>query len=110
MLPFADLSPGKDQDWMCDGIAEEIIDALCSVTGLRVASRSASFQFKGKAADVRSMTRALGGGTLLEGSVRKVDDRLRVSARLVSSDGLHPTTAGYQRIADLFWQAIRRAA
>lgn len=87
VLPFADLSPAKDQDWMCDGIAEEIIDALCSVTGLRVASRSASFQFKGKAADVRSMTRALGVGTLLEGSVRKVDDRLRVSARLVSSDG-----------------------
>src|SRR5437764_3253854 len=47
VLPFADLSPAKDQDWMCDGIAEEIIDALCSVTGLRVASRRASFQFKG---------------------------------------------------------------
>ena len=87
VLPFADLSPAKDQDWMCDGIAEEIIDALCTVTGLRVAARSASFQFKGKPADVRVMTRALGVGTLLEGSVRKVDDRLRVSARLVSSDG-----------------------
>ena len=48
VLPFADLSAAKDQDWMCDGIAEEIIDALCSVTGLRVASRSASFQFKGR--------------------------------------------------------------
>src|SRR5256885_3859707 len=87
VLPFADLSPAKDQDWMCDGIAEEIIDALCTVSGLRVAARSSSFQFKGKPADVRSMTRALGVSTLLEGSVRKVGDRLRVSARLVSSDG-----------------------
>ena len=72
VLPFADLSPGKDQDWMCDGIAEEIID---------------SFQFKGKATDVQAMAECLGVATLLEGSVRKMDDRLRVSARLVSSDG-----------------------
>ena len=91
VLPFADLSPGKDQDWMCDGIAEEIIDALCTVTGLRVAARSSSFQFKGKPADVRVMTAALGVSTLLEGSVRKLDDRLRVSARLVSSDGYAST-------------------
>jgi adenylate cyclase len=87
VLPFADLSPGKDQDWMCDGIAEEIIDALCTVAGLRVASRSSSFQFKGKATDVQAMAECLGVATLLEGSVRKMDDRLRVSARLVSSDG-----------------------
>jgi len=87
VLPFADLSPGKDQDWMCDGIAEEIIDALCTVNGLRVASRSSSFQFKGKPADVQVMARSLGVSTLLEGSVRKLDDRLRVSARLLSSDG-----------------------
>ena len=87
VLPFADLSPAKDQDWMCDGIAEEIIDALCAVTGLRVASRSSSFQFKGKTTDVREMARVLGVSTLLEGSVRKLDDRLRVSARLVNSDG-----------------------
>jgi len=87
VLPFADLSPAKDQDWMCDGIAEEIIDALCTVPGLRVAARSSSFQFKGKAAEVQAMARALGVSTLLEGSVRKIDDRLRVSARLVSSDG-----------------------
>ena len=102
VLPFADLSPAKDQDWMCDGIAEEIIDALCSVTGLRVASRSASFQFKGKPADVRSMTRTLGVGTLLEGSVRKVDDRLRVSARLVSS-------AGYELWSDRFDRRVQDA-
>jgi adenylate cyclase len=87
VLPFADLSPSKDQDWMCDGIAEEIIDALCAITGLRVAGRSSSFQFKGKPTDARAMTRAMGVSTLLEGSVRKMEGRLRVSARLVSSDG-----------------------
>src|SRR5262249_15878308 len=87
VLPFADLSPAKDQDWMCDGIAEEIIDALCTVQGLRVAARSSSFQFKGKPTDARAMTRALGVSTLLEGSVRKVEDGMRVSARLVSRDG-----------------------
>ncbi|HEY4770630.1 MAG TPA: hypothetical protein VIH51_08395 [Myxococcales bacterium] len=102
VLPFADLSPGKDQDWMCDGIAEEIIDALCTVTGLRVAARSSSFQFKGKPADVRVMTAALGVSTLLEGSVRKLDDRLRVSARLVSSDG-------YELWSDRFDRGVQDA-
>ena len=87
VLPFADLSPAKDQDWMCDGIAEEILDALSTVAGLRVAARSSSFHFKGKSADVREMSRSLGVSTLLEGSVRKIGDHLRVSARLVSSEG-----------------------
>ena len=102
VLPFADLSPAKDQDWMCDGIAEEIIDALCTVAGLRVAARSSSFQFKGKPADVRVMTAALGVSTLLEGSVRKLDDRLRVSARLVSSEG-------YELWSDRFDRGVQDA-
>ncbi|TMA41006.1 MAG: hypothetical protein E6J82_13740, partial [Deltaproteobacteria bacterium] len=103
VLPFADLSPAKDQDWMCDGIAEEIIDALCTVTGLRVAARSSSFQFKGKPADVRVMTRALGVSTLLEGSVRKAENRLRVSARLVSSEGYELWSDRFDRAeADAF--------
>src|SRR4051812_16817026 len=103
VLPFADLSPAKDLDWMCDGIAEEILDALCTVTGLRVAARSSSFQFKGRAADVREMARALGVSTLLEGSVRKVGDRLRVSARLVSSDGYELWTDTFDRgVSDAF--------
>jgi adenylate cyclase len=72
---------------MCDGIAEEILDALCTVPGLRVAARSSSFRFKGKPADVREMASALGVSTLLEGSVRKLGERLRISARLVSSEG-----------------------
>src|SRR4051812_24540143 len=103
VLPFADMSPGKDQDWMCDGIAEEILDALCTVSGLRVAARSSSFQFKGKSVDVREMARALGVSTLLEGSVRKIGDRLRVSARLVSSDGYELWTDKFDRgLSDAF--------
>ena len=103
VLPFADLSPGKDQDWMCDGIAEEILDALCTVSGLRVAARSSSFQFKGKPADAPEMARALGVSTLLEGSVRKVGDRLRVSARLVSKDGYELWSNQFDRgVADAF--------
>jgi len=103
VLPFADLSPAKDEDWMCDGIAEEIIDALCSVSGLRVAARSSSFQYKGKSADVREMARALGVSTLLEGSVRKVGDRLRVSARLVSGEGYELWSDKFERgVSDAF--------
>lgn len=103
VLPFTDLSPAKDQDWMCDGIAEEIVDALCTVSGLRVAARSSSFQFKGKTADVREMARALGVSTLLEGSLRKIGDRLRVSARLVSSDGYELWSDKFDRgVSDAF--------
>ncbi|HUJ27294.1 MAG TPA: tetratricopeptide repeat protein [Myxococcales bacterium] len=103
VLPFADLSPSRDQDWMCDGIAEEILDALCSVSGLRVAARSSSFAFKGKSADVKEMARVLGVSTLLEGSVRKVGERLRVSARLVSSDGYELWTDKFDRgVTDAF--------
>ncbi len=102
VLPFADLSPAKDQDWMCDGIAEEILNALFSVHGLRVAARSSSFQFKGKSAGVRQMAQALGVSTLLEGSVRKVGDQLRVTARLVSSDG-------YELWSDKFDRGVQDA-
>ena len=102
VLPFADLSPAKDQDWMCDGIAEEILDALYTVTGLRVAARSSSFQFKGKPTNVREMAKALGVSTLLEGSVRTAGDRLRVSARLVSSEG-------YELWSDKFDRGVQDA-
>ena len=103
VLPFADLSAAKDQDWMCDGIAEEILDALCTVSGLRVAARSSSFQFKGKTVDVREMARALGVTTLLEGSVRKVGEKLRVSARLVSAEGYELWSNKFDRdVSDAF--------
>jgi TolB-like protein/TolA-binding protein len=89
VLPFADLSPHGDQAFFCDGIAEELLDALCCVSGLRVVSRSSSFQFKGRDVDSREVGRALGASTLLEGSVRKDGDRVRVAARLVDArDGI----------------------
>jgi eukaryotic-like serine/threonine-protein kinase len=96
VLPFADLSPAKDQDYLCDGVAEELLSALCAVPGLRVAARGSSFQFKGRAVDAREVGRALGVGTLLEGSVRKAGNRVRIAAQLVS------TADGYQLWAETF--------
>lgn len=104
ILPFADMSPGRDHDYFCDGIAEEIINALCCVRGLRVASRTSSFQFKGRSADVREIGRSLGVGAVLEGSVRKAGDRVRVTAQLVSAgDGYHLWSESYDRqLEDVF--------
>ena len=104
ILPFADMSPGRDQEYFCDGIAEEIINALCCVSGLRVASRTSSFQFKGRSADVREIGRALGVGAVLEGSVRRVGDRARITAQLVSAkDGYHLWSESYDRqLEDVF--------
>ena len=90
VLPFADMSPGRDQDYLCEGLAEELINALTEVEGLRVASRAASFQYRGAGADVREVGRALRVGTLLEGSVRKANNHLRVTVQLVEvSTGHH---------------------
>jgi TolB-like protein len=96
VLPFTDLSPAKDQDYLCDGIAEELLNALCAVRGLRVASRGSSFQFKGRSVDAREVRKALGVATLLEGSVRKAGNRVRIAARLVS------TSDGYQLWSETF--------
>ena len=104
ILPFTDMSPGRDQEYFCDGIAEEIINALCCVHGLRVASRTSSFQFKGRTADVREIGRALGVGAVLEGSVRRLGDRARITAQLVSAtDGYHLWSESYDRqLEDVF--------
>jgi len=83
VLPFADLSPRQDTGYFCDGMAEAILDALAPLSGLQVAARTSSFAFGDSDADVRELARTLGVGTLLEGSVRKDGDRIRVSARLV---------------------------
>ncbi len=96
VLPFADLSPAKDQDYFCDGIAEELLGALSAVEGLRVAARGSSFQFKGQAVDSRELGKALGVATLLEGSVRKAGNRVRIAARLVSARN------GYQLWSEAF--------
>jgi TolB-like protein/cytochrome c-type biogenesis protein CcmH/NrfG len=96
VLPFADLSPAKDQDYFCDGIAEELLGALCCVGGLRVAARGSAFQFKGRSVDAREVGRALGVATLLEGSVRKAGNKVRITAQLVS------TGDGYQLWSETF--------
>jgi adenylate cyclase len=104
ILPFVDMSPGRDQEYFCDGIAEEIINSLCCIRDLRIASRTSSFQFKGRAADVREIGRTLGVGAVLEGSVRKAGERVRITAQLVSStDGYHLWSESYDReLCDVF--------
>jgi TolB-like protein/tetratricopeptide (TPR) repeat protein len=104
ILPFVDMSPARDQEYFCDGIAEEIINALCCIRDLRIASRTSSFQFKGRATDVREIGRTLGVGAVLEGSVRKAGERVRITAQLVSSaDGYHLWSESYDReLCDVF--------
>jgi adenylate cyclase len=98
VLPFTDMSEKKDQEYFADGMAEEIIDLLVKVPGLKVISRTSSFQFKGKTQDLRSIATQLGVAYVLEGSVRKSGDRLRVTAQLInSSDGTHLWSETYDR-------------
>jgi len=96
VLPFADLSPARDQEYFCDGLAEELLNALSRVEGLRVAARSSSFQFRGAGVDARVAGERLGVASVLEGSVQKAGDRLRVTVRLVDVGD------GYQRWSDRF--------
>ncbi len=90
VLPFLDLSPEQDQEYFCEGVAEEILNTLTRIGNLHVAARSSSFQFSSQSGDVREAGRKLGVKTILEGSVRKAGGKLRVSAQLVNvSDGYH---------------------
>lgn len=90
VLPFADLSPQKDQEYFSDGMAEEILNALAQVKGLKVAGRTSSFQYKGRNEDLRAIGRELGVAHILEGSVRKQGERVRITAQLIqASDGSH---------------------
>jgi adenylate cyclase len=101
VLPFADMSPDRDQDYLCEGLAEELINALTQVEGLRVVARTASFQFRGADADIRAVGHHLGVGTLLEGSVRKAGDRLRVTVQLVEvATGYHRWSQRFDRLLD----------
>ena len=104
ILPFTDLSQAHDQDWFCDGLAEEIIDSLCCVRGLRVASRTASFRFRDGSVDPREIGQRLNVDAILEGSVRKADDRLKVTAQLIdANDGYHLWSESYERrLEDVF--------
>ena len=101
VLPFADMSPAKDQEYFCDGIAEEILNALAQLEGLRVTARTSSFAFKGRLEDVREIGRQLGVGAVLEGSVRKAGERLRITVQLIDVvGGFHLWSERYDRGAE----------
>lgn len=104
VLPFADMSPEKDQDHFCEGMAEEIINSLARIPGVQVASRTASFQFKGTTMDIDSIGERLNVNTVLEGSVRKAGNHLRVTAQLINvGDGYHIWSEGFDReLKDIF--------
>jgi len=104
VLPFHDMSEKGNQAYFCEGIAEEIMNALCKVANLRVASRMTAFRFGGKKADVKEIGKKLKVQTVLEGSVRKSGDKLRITAQLVkTSDGYHLWSDQYDRdLKDIF--------
>jgi TolB-like protein/Tfp pilus assembly protein PilF len=104
VLPFADLSEKKDQEYFADGLAEELIDALTRVPNLRVPARTSSFSFKAKPTTVGEIARTLGVTHVLEGSVRKSGDHMRITAQLVRADnGFHLWSQTYDRdVRDIF--------
>lgn len=104
VLAFADLSPEGDQEYFADGIAEEILNALVRVEGLKVAGRTSSFHFKGREQDLRAIGDTLGVGHILEGSVRKQGERVRITAQLIrSDDGFHLWSDSYDGdLGDVF--------
>jgi TolB-like protein len=104
VLPFTDLSPGKDQEYFADGISEEILNSLAGIKDLKVSGRTSSFSFKGKNEDMKVIGEKLGVAHLLEGSVRKSGDQLRITAQLVkTSDGFHIWSQTYDRpLTDIF--------
>ncbi len=104
VLPFADMSPGKDNEWFSDGLAEEIINALTKVPGLLVIARTSAFAFRGKQEDIRKIAEVLGVANILEGSVRKAGNRIRVTAQLIeASKGGHLWSERYDRdMTDIF--------
>jgi TolB-like protein/Tfp pilus assembly protein PilF len=104
VLPFANMSADAEQEYFCDGIAEEIINALANVDGLSVVARTSAFAFKGKAEDVREIGRRLGVENVLEGSVRRAGERVRITVQLVSvADGYHLWSERFDReLADVF--------
>lgn len=101
VLPFADLSEDSSQAYFSDGIAEEILNVLAQVNGLRVAARTSSFAFREPDKDIREIGRLLNVGTVLEGSIRKSGDRIRMTAQLINvEDGFHIWSQSYDRELD----------
>jgi TolB-like protein/DNA-binding winged helix-turn-helix (wHTH) protein/lipopolysaccharide biosynthesis regulator YciM len=98
VLPFVDLSPGRDQEYFSDGLAEELINDLAQVPGLKVVARSSSFQFKGKNEDLHTVGSKLGVANILEGSIRRERDRVRITAELTKvDDGFELWSETYDR-------------
>ena len=104
VLPFVDMSPEKNQEYFSDGLAEELLNSLAKIQGLRVAARTSSFQFKGKTEDLRTIGEKLNVSTILEGSVRTQGGRVRITAQLIkASDGFHLWSETYDReLRDIF--------
>ena len=104
VMPFLDLTPGHGAEYLSDGMAEELSDALSRVPGLRVTSRTSAFAYKGRAADAREIGRALGVETLVEGSLRLEHNTLRVTAQLIDArSGYHRWSRTFDReLADVF--------
>jgi TolB-like protein/Tfp pilus assembly protein PilF len=104
VLPFVDMSPGKDQEYFADGLAEELLNVLAKIPELRVTGRTSSFQFKGRNEDLRAIGQKLNVATLLEGSVRKAGSRVRITVQLVKvADGFHLWSETYDRqLEDIF--------
>ncbi|MEZ5105171.1 MAG: helix-turn-helix domain-containing protein [Draconibacterium sp.] len=101
VLPFVNISSDPENEYFSDGVTEEIINALTKIKGLKVIARTSSFSFKGKNEDVREIGRLLGVATLLEGSVRRVKKRVRITAQLInSSDGTHFWSKNFDREMD----------
>jgi serine/threonine-protein kinase len=104
VLPFANMSREADDEYFSDGLAEEVINALVQVPGLKVIARTSAFAFKGKNEDIRRIAEALGVTSVLEGSVRRAGSRIRVTAQLIhAADGTHLWSQRYDReMADVF--------
>ena len=98
------MSPGKDNEWFGDGLAEEIINALTQIPGLNVTARTSAFAFRGKEQDITKIAETLRVRTILEGSVRKAGNRIRVTAQLINAaDGYHLWSQRYDReMTDVF--------
>ena len=105
VLPFANLSADREQDYFCDGMAEEIINSLTHLEALRVVARTSAFSFRDKSVDIREIGKKLNVGTVLEGSVQKSGNRLRITAQLTNvADGYHLWSEKYDRdMGELSW-------
>jgi serine/threonine-protein kinase len=101
VLPFLDMSPERDQEYFCEGMAEELINAFTKLGELKVSARTSSFQYKGPGHDIREVGSDLGVETVLEGSVRKAGSRLRITAQLINvADGSHLWSETFDRNMD----------